>query len=481
MEPHRFTTVNPADRKTDDQYAHGDATQFQQTSPMLYKPDQHDNPRPHVLLILVAGASLQPSDYEMLCACICDAFKHSPLALWLCVCSMSWRFDPTSLQDQFDVALESALETAMAEGFNPLAPHPGGRNENVFVAMHSAAIMGATGFPLKRSAGIVALGSMLLPSESINMDAYTFPRPLMHIWGERDGQLNLFKASLVAGRALARDLPLGITVVSSLRPMLVVPGMNHAQFSNGIIRKERGDFDPDVPQHEALSLVSKGMLHFLTVNCAHMGIPGINVSTAVQVLTSMTEEAARFIDIPAVALGRASPIKILQLSKVEDDQEKPSSQVGEEETMLLALACGAEAYPKSSKLLQQLAHPGEEKAAREFAINAQFQVFRKVMAPEVVGNIRITATVHHLKETFLRSQAEIMKTAKGWGVHVHILLWREGLTSSYSPLTFVSPTYALKLKQGNQLLKVGCSYLLPFCGFFYSRGHLTINAFSFGR
>jgi hypothetical protein len=463
MEPHRFTSINPTDTRIDDQYAHGDAAQFQQTSPMLFRPGQYDNPRPDVLLILVPGAFLQPSDYDMLCACICDAFKHSPLAFWLCVCSMSWRFDPTSLQNQFDVALESALETAIGEGFKPLVPHPGGRNENVFVAMHSAAIMGASGFPLKRSAGIVALGSMLLPSENINMDAYTFPRPLMHIWGERDGQLNLFKASLVAGRALARDLSLGIEVVSSLRPMLVVPGMNHAQFSNGIVRKERGDLDPDVPQDEALLLVSKGMLHFLTVNCAHMGIPPINVSTAVKVLTSMTEAAARFIDVPAVALGRASPIKLLQLSKIEDDQEKPSNQVGEEETMLLALACGAEAYPKTSKLLQQLAHPGEEKAAREFAINAQFRAFRKVMAPELVGNIRIAATVHHLKETFLRSQAELMKTAKGWGVHVHILLWREGLTSPYSPGTFVSPTYALKLKQGNQLLKVGCLYLVPSC------------------
>lgn len=461
MEPHRSTTMNPADRKINDHYAHKDAAQFQQTSPMLYRPDQHDNPRPDVLLILVPGALLQPSDYDMLCACICDTFKHSPVALWLCVCSMSWRIDPTSVQDQFDGALESALETAVAEGFKPLAPHPGGRNENVFVAMHSVAIMAATGFPLKKSAGIVALGSTLFPSESINMDAYTFPRPLMHIWGERDGQMNLFKASLVAGRALARDLPLGITAVSSLRPMLVVPGMNHAQFSNGIIRKERGDFEPDIPQDEAVSLVSKGMLHFLTVNCAHMGIPAINVSTAVQVLTSMTEEAARFIDVPAVALGRASPIRLLQLSKIEDDQGKLSGGVGEEETMLLALACGAEAYPKSSKLLQQLAHPGEEKAAREFAINAQFQVFRKVMAPEVAENIRIAATVHHLKETFLRSQAEVIERPKGWGVHVHILLWREGLTSSYSPLTFVSPTYALKLKQGDQLLKVGCLYLVP--------------------
>lgn len=476
METPQLNPANPAETTADDPNAHepmthnprgpsvtvpegymGAAQQEQDVPyPLLFAPATEKNDsRPAVLLILVPGVFLHPSDYGMLCARIRDASKDCPLALWFCIPSMSWRFEPQSVQNQVDDALESALQTAIAKGFEPLVLYPGGRNENVFVAMHSAAIMGAAGFPLKRSAGILALGSMLMPSENINMDAYTYPRPLMHIWGERDGQFSLIKASLGASRALARDLPLGFNVISSVRPLLVVPGMNHAQFSDGIVRKERGDLDPNVSQDEALTIVAQGILHFLIVNCAHMGIPTAEVSNAVQVLASMTEEAARFIDPPAVALGRASPRKLVQLSKLEDNKVKPLSQKEETDIMLLALSCGAEAYPKSSRIVEQLAHPGEVKLAREFAIHAQYQVLKNSIASEVTDTVRVAATVHVLKDTFLRSQSEVIKTGLGWGIHVHILLYWEGLSSTYSPLTFVSPRYALKLKDGKQLLMVG--------------------------
>lgn len=75
---------------------------------------------------------------------------------------------------------------------------------------------------------------ILLPSSPAQVpDAAASPRPLMHLLGALDGQLRLPRAAWAAARLAPLAAQVGARQFAATRPFAVLPGLNHASFSNG--------------------------------------------------------------------------------------------------------------------------------------------------------------------------------------------------------------------------------------------------------
>ena len=72
--------------------------------------------------------------------------------------------NPSSALTAFNTAAEDALRAAQEAGFPTKAVRGNpaeGRIENVFLGMHSVGVLAADGFPLRRAAGAVLLGTFI--------------------------------------------------------------------------------------------------------------------------------------------------------------------------------------------------------------------------------------------------------------------------------------------------------------------------------
>jgi hypothetical protein len=169
-----------------------------------------------------------------------------------------------------------------------------GRMENVIVAMHSIAGAFCGSLPMQRCGGAVMMGAALDGTVCGTMTAATAPRPLLHIFGQLDGQLRLPRAAWAAAAAAHMATQLGarcgrpgaggvhgwagvqsaVTFACSRastcrsspapccwalasacrtfalqRPFAVVPGLNHASMSNGECISSRSRRTP--AQHQS--------------------------------------------------------------------------------------------------------------------------------------------------------------------------------------------------------------------------------------
>eukprot|EP00198_Chlamydomonas_reinhardtii_P010516 XP_001699853.1 predicted protein [Chlamydomonas reinhardtii] len=80
--------------------------------------------------------------------------------------------------------------------------------------------------------------SSLPPYAHASTFAYS---PLMHVVGELDGQMRWFWAAPYLAEAAALATKFGARHVATHKPVVVVPEVNHAATSSGVVRAERGD------------------------------------------------------------------------------------------------------------------------------------------------------------------------------------------------------------------------------------------------
>lgn len=89
--------------------------------------------------------------------------------------------------------------------------------------------------------------------------------------------------------------------MAQCRPVVVIPGMNHGHFSNGVANTARGDLAAEVAQGPGLQVVASHMLRFMAAN--HPGtIPEVAAAAVEQLLTA-TEASLDFLSPYTAALG----------------------------------------------------------------------------------------------------------------------------------------------------------------------------------
>ena len=304
------------------------------------------------------------------------------------------------------------------------------------------------------------VGASLLASETFFPSIHTYPRPLMHIFGELDGQQHQCRAALSAAEAALMAPALGRRATSKERPVALISGMNHAQISNGIVNVARGDLEAEVDSAVALQEVAEKLMAFLTAH-AQVGGGGTrkivapeDKEKAVDVLEDATLHAAQQLSPYTRALGRISAEDLLTRSENAKSSDSSLPQP-------LAYARGAEAIHYASPALPFTAHPGEIHAAEVFAVRAQKRALEAVLPADVVAGIPVAAVVHTSELAFIHSQGRILSSNEaphGVALQVHCLLQRDiypekrdNNTVVYSPMNTISPVYALKLKSGHQV------------------------------
>lgn len=123
---------------------------------------------------------------------------------------------------------------------------------------------------LRRAEGFIQTGSCLWGNPD-NLAQY--PKPVLTIVGELDGQITVATAAAHAGQILDVEPDLGEYNTVANKPVVIVQGMNHAQISHGIPNKGRGDLDAEISIEEARSHVAKSVASFLVVNCLPVDDP----------------------------------------------------------------------------------------------------------------------------------------------------------------------------------------------------------------
>ena len=109
----------------------------------------------------------------------------------------------------------------------------------------------------KQAEGFIEMGSFFdFYSDILSQ----YPKPVLSLSGRLDGQLKLARMANLAEPDM-RDVN-----TYAVKPVIIIPGMNHAQFSHGIPNKERGDLDADISIEQARSQTAEFIASFLTVH-----------------------------------------------------------------------------------------------------------------------------------------------------------------------------------------------------------------------
>ncbi len=418
------------------------------------QPVSIDVPRsgsPRILVMLVPGTFLLPSDYATLRRALSDA------GCVVVTCSPAWkRLDVAD----FMVSASRLVEEAMEEGLAVIQCHgaipqglreitggfgPVSRYSRLIVCLHSlSGVVGSRGIPLRKAAGTVLLASSLSRAVGVSGALREFSPPLLSLFGEFDGQHHLAKVAIdLCNSGLLFDEP----SIAPLRSFAMVDRCNHASFSNQKRNAGRGDLSLDGLDGVDQSLSMDRVASIIGTFAEAHGLVNVDwteteASVAAEAASRLRTETNRSMKllIPfLVALGRV-PESYLQ-SPVPGNTE---------DALLWKYASGREMVPGDAPENSFAPrHPGELGMAERFAQKSQEYVFASDSAVSKGTSrppLTVTATVHTVFETFLRSKVvEYMNSETGkMIVNVQIFPF----SSSDEEYSHVSHMYAMKLRLG---------------------------------
>lgn len=206
-----------------------------------------------VLLLFFPGALTSPQAYFPLIKIV---QKISAFRLWAAILDPGERFLSSSM---IDASIDGMITRAKDQGFIPGELSI----SKIFIAGHSVGAWCARSIAKKRAEGFIQMCSFF----EINSDNLSqYPKPVLSLSGGLDGQLKLASVANLAGEIHRIEPEMGEFNTYAVKPVIIIPGMNHAQFSHGIPNKERGDLDADVSIEQARSQTAEFIASFLTVH-----------------------------------------------------------------------------------------------------------------------------------------------------------------------------------------------------------------------
>ncbi|KAH9314362.1 hypothetical protein KI387_022989 [Taxus chinensis] len=206
-----------------------------------------------VLLLFFPGALTPPQAYFPL---INTIQKKSTFRLWATVLDPGKQpISPPMIEATFDGMIKRVKD----HGFEP-----GELSINrIFVAGHSLGAWCSRSISKKKAEGFIQMGSFFHTNPD-NLAQY--PKPVLSLGGGLDGQLGVGGFAKHAGEIYTLEPEMGGFNTNAVKPVIIIPGMNHAQFSHGIPNKERGDLDAYISLEDARSQTAESIVSFLTLH-----------------------------------------------------------------------------------------------------------------------------------------------------------------------------------------------------------------------
>jgi hypothetical protein len=118
---------------------------------------------------------------------------------------------------------------------------------------------------VRRAQAFIQLGSNF----DLKLDSLAqYPKPVLTVGGGRDGQMTPAIIASHAAEVLDTEPDLGPHNTYAVKPVIIIPGMNHAQFCDGQINVERGDLPPTISIEDAQQRTAELIAAFLAVQAA---------------------------------------------------------------------------------------------------------------------------------------------------------------------------------------------------------------------
>jgi hypothetical protein len=206
-----------------------------------------------VLLLFFPGALTSPQAYFPLIKLVQNI---SAFRLWASILDPGERSLSSSM---IEASLDGMITRAKERGFIPGELSI----SKIFIAGHSIGAWCARNIAKKRAEGFIEMGCFF-DTNSDNLAQY--PKPVLSLGGGLDGQLKLAGMANLACEIYIIEPEMGDFNTNAIKPVIIIPGMNHAQFSHGIPNKERGDLDADISIEQARSQAAEFISSFLTVH-----------------------------------------------------------------------------------------------------------------------------------------------------------------------------------------------------------------------
>ncbi|KAG2451540.1 hypothetical protein HYH02_004138 [Chlamydomonas schloesseri] len=420
-----------------------------------------DGPANEEVLIAVApGAFLPPDAFKSLAAEIQASTPHlrtyvgvlsiDTLSLMQLVVDPALINTPAAFEafalgmkqgDVYSILLQQLLDQAVAAGFKPRKEGRGGhvRVCNLMLLAQSA---GGMGFP--EAAMKLAGGTMLLASTP-NAEEYpkrrvvsleTCPGPLLIISGELDGQMRWPWHVPYIAETAAMATKFGERYVARNAPLLVLPGINHGNTSNGIARTVRGDITADVaPYEECIQVLGRHIGAFIT---AHMS-RSTDARTEAETFLVEALRKSFVLTAPyckALGLGDTSaPFTAGGDGRPHAHQSGPLRVGG-----MVAAAARVAGHVESTAIM-----PGIVVAAESHTEELQRRVLQS-LPPPALERVTVVASCHTELGTFSQNHATMTELGDNkWLLRVHVLLNFRSLESSRPHICSYAAEHWVKL------------------------------------
>lgn len=205
------------------------------------------------LLLFFPGALTPPQAYFPLISTI---QKKSGFRLWATILDPGKRpINLSMIEASFDGMIRRTKDHGFESGELSIS--------RIFVAGHSVGAWCSRSISMKKSEGFIQMGSFFHTNPD-NLAQY--PKPVLSLGGGLDGQLRVGGMAKHAGEILSLEPEMGYFNTNAIKPVIIFPGMNHAQFSHGIPNKERGDIDAHISLEDARAQTAECIASFLTLH-----------------------------------------------------------------------------------------------------------------------------------------------------------------------------------------------------------------------
>ncbi|GLC54789.1 hypothetical protein PLESTB_000906100 [Pleodorina starrii] len=356
----------------------------------------------------------------------------------------------------FDTLLCQAVEQAAGQGFVPRREGTV-RLSNLAVICQSAGCYGFASAAAKSAAATVLLGGVPNLPDYMQMGVFSmeaWPRPLMLVVGELDGQMRWPLLSSYIAESAAMATKFGSAFTAAAKPVVVVPGVNHGNTSSGDARVQRGDITAGVAHHSACMSSLGGLLaSFVTT---HLAAPGQTRSQARRALLDAVRQSAQLTAPYCIARGLGDPAAAFAAAATLPAPDLPSPSPCKGPCRVGGLVAGAQRV--AGRANSTALPPGEVVAAEAHAVELQRAVLAGLPASQL-QRLAVVATAHTDMETFLYSQTLMMPLEEGgedgedgsgnsgrWLLHVHVMLHFRSMDAPGQYLAAQAPDYWLKMK-----------------------------------
>jgi len=254
---------------------------------IILAPSQSDESLPERMLVFIPGAGVPTENYRATAEAIQQATMGLRLhvvipaiALRKCIIQCSTSSTCFPLKNTVD----AALAKSSFKGTNA--------KEDTFIAGHSMGSICANNFVTGYSyefAGLLEFGGYV--DKEGNSSVSQYPIPVLHLSGELDGgAARPGKLSLFYKQFKEYATEHGEDEALTLKPLHVLPGIDHSDFCPGFFVTAIKDLKSEVSQEEALQSISTGAAAFLHLNSPTSGTTKTAAMQTMKGMLSFTQE-----------------------------------------------------------------------------------------------------------------------------------------------------------------------------------------------